>query len=116
VLRKLPRPANIDPRSPYPDQARRQGLTGRVLVEFQIDRHGKAFSGKILGADAAEILQEAALVAIERFTFNVSKPGFDPADPNPFLVTVKFCLSSCGDIVDFPGAEEEIVITSSPLP
>jgi TonB family protein len=123
-------PADISPRMPrklpksqfdfsagatYPEQALRQGLAGRVLVEFQIDRHGKAISARVLEADAAPVLQNGALAAVRRSTFDVSAPGFDPGDPTPFRVTVRFCLLNCGDIVPFPGTEDYIVITGSPV-
>jgi TonB family protein len=105
-----PDPAN----DPYPEQAKRQGLAGRVLVEFQIDRSGKAVSAKILAADAASVLQAGALKLIRSATFDTSQPGFDPADSTPFLVTVRFCLPSCGPIVPFAGTEE-VDVRGSPL-
>src|SRR4029077_4002971 len=105
--RKLPKSHfDLSAGDPYPEQAKRQGLTGRVLVEFQIDRHGKAVSERVLGADAAPVLQHGALAVVRRSTFDVSGPGFDPADPTPFRVTVRFCLPNCGELVSFPGTED----------
>jgi TonB family protein len=99
---------------PYPAEARRQSLTGRVLVEFQINERGKAFSEKVLRADAASVLQDGALGVVKRMTFDVSGPGFDPADPTPFRLTVMFCLPSCSRLVAFPGTES-FVVTGSPV-
>lgn len=93
----------------YPPQAKREGLVGRVLVGFQIDQRGKADSARVVGADAAPILQDAALELIKGSTFDVSAPGFDATDPTPFLVTVRFCLPTCGEIVSFPGSEDMTV-------
>jgi TonB family protein len=113
--RKLPKSHfDLSAGDPYPEQGKRQGLAGRVLVEFQIDRHGKAVSEKILGADAAPVLQNGALAVVRRSTFDVSGPAFDPADPTPFRVTVRFCLPTCGEVVPFPGTED-ITISGSPL-
>ena len=98
----------------YPAQAKRQHLVGRVLVEFHIDSRGKVVSEKVLGADAAPVLQSGALALLRGALFDVSAPGFDPGDPTPFRVTVRFCLPTCGEIVAFPGTED-ITVTGSPL-
>jgi len=111
--RKLPKTVSIK-RFEYPDLAWREGLTGRVLVEFRLDSRGKAISPKIVAADAARVLQEAALMVLGTITYDVSTPGFDAADPKPLLVTVRFCLPNCGDIPNFPGTEDISVRSSHP--
>ena len=98
----------------YPEQAKRQRLAGRVLVEFQIDPHGRPVSEKVVAADAASVLQSAALAAVRKYTFDVSGPGFDAGDPTPFRVTVWFCILKCDDTAPFPGTRTYIVITGSP--
>jgi TonB family protein len=114
TLRKLPR-AHFDMRNdPYPEQGKRQHLEGRVLVEFQLDPSGKAVSLKVVQAEAAPILEAAALNVVRRTKFDVSSPSFNAADPTPFRVTVRFCLMSCGSITPFPGSED-VAITGSPL-
>jgi TonB family protein len=113
--RKLPKGhIDLSRGDPYPEQAKRQSVTGRVLVEFQIGPRGKATSERVLGADAAPVLQSAALELVKRMTFDVSEPGFDLADPTPFRTTVLFCLLNCGALVAFPGTEP-LVVTGSPL-
>lgn len=113
--RKLPPTSHIDlANDPYPQQAKAQGLTGRVLVEFHIDRDGKVVSPQILAADADEMLQKAALAALETVTYDISQPDFAAADPKPYRVTVRFCLPSCKAIANFPGTED-IAIRGSPI-
>lgn len=111
--RKLPRTVSIKSFE-YPDQAWREGLTGRVLVEFRLNSSGKAISPRVVAADAAQVLQEAALVVLGTITYDISTPGFDPADPKPLLVTVRFCLPNCGDIPNFLGTEDMSVRSSHP--
>jgi TonB family protein len=107
--RKPPKPHFDSSIDWYPPQAKRQGLVGRVLVEFQIDRGGRVVSERVLGADAAPILQSAALAFVKAATFDVSDPRFDPADVTPFRFTVRFCLPKCGDIAPYPGTEDVTV-------
>jgi TonB family protein len=97
---------------PYPDEARRDSLVGRVLVAFQIDPHGQAVSEKVLAADAAPILQRGALNLIRRLKFDVSGP--DTGSTAPYYATVRFCLPSCRDVPVFSGTED-IMISGSPL-
>lgn len=99
----------------YPAQARSGGIQGRVLVEFQIDRNGRAISEKVLAADAPSLLQDSAFNLVKSSVFEVSALGIDLADPTPFRVTVLFCLSPCGNMVPFPGTDL-ITIAGSPLP
>jgi TonB family protein len=117
IPRKLP-PAkghiDLSGGDPYPEQAKRQSLTGRVLVEFQVNPSGKATSVRVLAADAAPVLRSGAVDFIKRMTFDVSGPGFDPADPTPFRTSVLFCLLSCGGLVAYPGTEP-MTLTGSPL-
>ena len=110
--RKLPKTVSIK-RFEY-----RPGVAGRphwsCAVEFRLDSRGKAISPKIVAADAARVLQEAALMVLGTITYDVSTPGFDAADPKPLLVTVRFCLPNCGDIPNFPGTEDISVRSSHP--
>lgn len=111
--RKLPKwHYSFSAGDPYPDQARYQNLVGRVLIEFQIDRNGRAVSPKLLAADADAVLQSGALTLLEKSTFDVG--DLDLTDPTPFRVTVRYCLPKCEGIPLFPGTEE-LTITGSPL-
>jgi TonB family protein len=112
--RKLPRmqyPMNIDW---YPSKAKKAHDTGRVLVGFNIDSKGKATSLKILKAEAPRILRNAALNFVTDVNFDVSDPAFNPSDPTPFAISVRFCIIDCGTLVGFPGYEDAR-ITGSPV-
>ena len=97
---------------PYPEQGKRQDLTGRVLVEFQINQRGEAISEKVLGADADPVLQDGALSMVKRMKFDVSGLEFDSADSTPFRVTVLFCLHNCIGLAPFLGTE--LLVVSPP--
>jgi TonB family protein len=115
--RKLPRmqyPMNIDW---YPSKAKKAHETGRVLVGFTIDGKGKAASLKILKAEAPRILRNAALNFVTDVSFDVSDPAYNPSDPTPYAISVRFCVIDCGTLVGFPGYEDARIIGSplSPL-
>jgi TonB family protein len=97
----------------YPPEAKRQGLTGRVLVEFQIDGNGSVASEKVIAADASSVLQAGALRLIQATKFDVSQSGIDLV--TPFRVSVLYCLPHCGSIVPFPGTEA-VTVSGSPIP
>jgi TonB family protein len=86
-----------------------------VLIEFQINRHGRAVSEKLVAAEADPVLQASALKFVEAAKFDVSEPGIDLADPTPFRVTVLYCLPQCANVVPFPGTEA-ITVSGSPIP
>jgi TonB family protein len=112
--RKLPTmrfASNIDW---YPAKAKRQLLTGRVLVGFRIDPSGKAVSRQVLKAEAPRILRDAALDFVGDATFDTSSPGYDAADPTPFAISVRFCIIDCGTLVGYPGYEDAR-ISGSPV-
>jgi TonB family protein len=102
--RKLPK---LNPRAMHtpPDfrqPAVKEQASGRVLLEFQIDRAGAVINPKILASDAAAIYQERALVLVQGFRYDVTDPIFDANDPTPFRLTVEFCLPACQDPL-YPG-------------
>jgi TonB family protein len=112
--RKLPRSqfaSNIDW---YPRKAKQQHDTGRVLIGFKIDSKGKAVSMKVLKAEAPRILRDAALDFVSDLNFDVSDPAYNPTDPEPFAISVRFCILDCGSLVGFPGYEDAR-ITGSPV-
>ena len=98
----------------YPTKAKQQHDTGRVLVGFTIDSKGKAVSMKILKAEAPRILRNAALNFVTDVTFDVSDPAYNPSDPTPFAISVRFCIIECGSLVGSPGYEDA-GITGSPV-
>jgi len=99
---------------PYPQVAWFRGLTGRVLIEFQIDQSGRAVSENILGADAAPVLQDAAAQLIRSVQFDTTDPRFNPSDTTPFRETVRFCIGNCGAMRPYPGTDEGFVVLGSP--
>ncbi len=114
VVRKLPRSqfaSNVDW---YPTKAKQQHDTGRVLVGFKIDAKGKAVSIKVLKAEAPRILRTAATNFVSDLTFDTSDPAYNPADPAPYAISVRFCIIDCGTLVGYPGYEDAR-ITGSPV-
>jgi TonB family protein len=114
AARKLPRSqfaSNVDW---YPTKAKKQHDTGRVLVGFTIDARGKAQGIKVLKAEAPKILRTAAIGFVTDLTFDVSDPAYNPADPTPYAISVRFCIIDCGTLVGFSGYEDAR-ITGSPL-
>lgn len=114
--RKLPKLAPQQPAFNYPIDALRDGFKGKVLLEFKIDSNGNVQSAKVIAADAAPILQEAALNYIRRQTFLVSGIRLDPNDANPFRVTVIYCITRCADVAPLPGSLTLAWITGSAMP
>ena len=111
VAEEAPRPlprflhlAQFLSRNWYPSDAQRQGLAGKVLIEFRIGQGGDVEDARILGADAAPSLQRSALLQVRSATFDVSDPKFNPNDPRPFRGTVFFCIDRCRDLSPFPGS------------
>ncbi len=98
----------------YPSKAKQQLITGRVLVGFGIDSHGKAVSMKVLKAEAPRMLRNAAVDFVGDATFDVTDPAYDPADPTPFAISVRFCIVDCGTLVGYPGYEDAR-ISGSPV-
>ncbi|MBS0580071.1 MAG: TonB family protein [Proteobacteria bacterium] len=98
----------------YPSKAKQQLVTGRVLVGFKIDAHGKAVSLKVLKAEAPRTLRNAALDFVGDATFDVTDPAYDPRDPTPFAISVRFCIVDCGTLVGYPGYEDAR-ISGSPV-
>jgi TonB family protein len=112
-----PRPlphAQIDTkRDWYPWQGKLQNLEGQTVVRFQIDRGGKATGIKVVASDAAPLLQVTAVQLIQSARFDLTSVPYAAADPNPFLVSVTFCLERCAQRPPYPGTSDSIVITGS---
>jgi TonB family protein len=113
--RKLPRwkvPAHLSS-EPYPIQAKREGLTGRTLVEFHLDRDGRPTGIKTVAAEADPLLVSAALQVVRGMNFDVTGPEFDAANPAPFVASVIFCMVPCRNPPrPYPGTES-IEVTGS---
>ncbi|HET9328995.1 MAG TPA: TonB family protein [Steroidobacteraceae bacterium] len=98
---------------PYPQQAKRQKIAGRVLVEFHIDKQGKAVAAHVVEAQADAALQAAALQVLSHATFDTSTPSYDATGATAYRYGVRFCIIACGSLVPYPGYEE-IVLTGDP--
>lgn len=110
--RKLPK-MRLDANTEwYPAQAKREGMTGRVLVQFEIDPAGRVRGEQILAADAVPLLLDAALKSIRGSEFDVA--GLASTGAGPYRVTVRYCLPDCGSIEPFAGTED-LKISGSPV-
>ena len=99
----------------YPARAKRLSLTGRVLVEFQIDKSGTPTGLRVIQAEADPSLQSAALDLVRHAQFDLSDPTYDAADPASYRVSVSFCLVTCGALTPFPGYEKESVVVTGTI-
>ena len=113
AVAKVP-PITLDIQAdPYPQQAKRQKIAGRVLVEFHIDKQGKAVAARVVEAQADAALQAAALEVLSHATFDTSTPSYDATGATAYRYGVRFCIIACGSLVPYPGYEE-IVLTGDP--
>jgi protein TonB len=69
----------------YPFGAKRQGLTGKVIIRCLIGTDGKAGKLKVLVSKPEGIFDEAALAAVERWLF---KPGILGGEAVPTWVRI----------------------------
>ncbi len=63
------------PRPEYPEQARREGREGRVLLRVRIDERGRSQSAEVHETSGSEILDLAAVEAIKRWRFRPARYG-----------------------------------------
>src|SRR5215470_124108 len=95
----------------YPSSAKRSGQTGRVLVEFHIKDDSRATAVTVVAAEAAPVLQQAAVRLVESLTFDLHTKNYDPSDTRPFYMPVEFCLGKCGKLVAYPGyAANDLIV------
>ena len=57
----------------YPDAARRQGITGKVLVRTLIDAAGKVQEVTVRRSSGSSMLDDAALAAVSKWRFQAAK-------------------------------------------
>jgi len=94
---------------PYPTQEKRKKITGRVLVEFQINAEGGSVAPRVVEADADPLLQAAALDIVRNAKFDVSAPSYDSSGKTFYRYGVRFCIFGCGSLAPYPGYEEILV-------
>jgi TonB family protein len=68
IVEVKPRPIDI-PTPEYPEQARKNGIEGRTVVRALIDFDGSISAMEIYSSSGNEILDNAALSAVKRSTF-----------------------------------------------
>ena len=64
-----------NPKPPYPGEARRLGQQGRVLLEVQVSADGRATSVSVKHSSGFPILDNAAVEAVEHWTFEPARIG-----------------------------------------
>lgn len=57
------------PRPEYPEQARREGKEGRVMLRVLVDEQGRSTSVEVNQSSGSETLDMAAIEAIKRWRF-----------------------------------------------
>lgn len=84
----------------YPEDARKQGIEGTVVLEATADIEGKVQAVKVL--KGVDVLNQAAMDAVKQWTYEPMMIGGKPK-PVVFTVTVRFSLKDKGPKA---GAEE----------
>jgi protein TonB len=79
------------PEVPYPPEARRAGVEGKVKLLLRIDREGRVVSARVL-ADPGGGLGEAARAGALRFRFSPGLLDGEPVEVPDFLYTYTFVL------------------------
>lgn len=75
----------------YPEEARRQGITGRVLLRVHIDAVGSVREVLVQSAEPAGFFEVQAVEALRKWRF---KPGVRLGEPVPawLLIPIRFAL------------------------
>jgi TonB family protein len=68
------------PKPIYPENARREGHEGRVVLRVLIDNQGKAKSVELNTSSGSKALDQAAIDAIKRWRFHPAYAGDTPVD------------------------------------
>ena len=76
----------------YPRAARRAGWEGVVTISAFIDASGKVVSAEILSSSGHQSLDQAALQAVKRATFDPALRGGRPVS-SPVNIPVRFRLN-----------------------
>jgi len=87
----------------YPEDARKKGIEGTVVLEATADIEGKVQAVKVL--KGVDVLNQAAMDAVKQWTYEPMMIGGKPK-PVVFTVTVRFSLKDKGPKTGATGAEE----------
>ena len=64
----------------YPEQAREQGLTGKIMLQLTVDQMGHVIHVKVIeGTEISSILQDAAILAVKEWRFKFKTTPRDKA-------------------------------------
>jgi TonB family protein len=80
-LRGIRKTRHVEP--VYPDEARRRGIHGVVIIEVVVNRRGGVHDARVLRS--IPLLDEPALEAVRQWEFT---PGIYNGEPWPFVTTV----------------------------
>ncbi|MBU1041716.1 MAG: energy transducer TonB [Proteobacteria bacterium] len=75
----------------YPAEARRRGITGRVLLRVHVDAVGSVRDVLVQSAEPVGVFEAQAVEAVRKWRF---KPGVRLGEPVPawLLVPIRFAL------------------------
>jgi TonB family protein len=99
----------------YPDQARRQGLTGRVGLEYSVDAKGRRTDIVILES-GGKILDKAAKDVVSDLQSRIP-PDAASAEPGKrYRVGVLFDLRGMPRVAPFEDGRQSVTLTANPIP
>ena len=75
---------------PYPEPARRNGLTGDVVLRFLLSEKGRVSHLQVIHADPPDVFNNAALTAIQKWRFS---PAIRDGNPVPVWVDLPLQFS-----------------------
>jgi protein TonB len=67
----------------YPEMARKNKITGHVLLRFYLDEKGSIFRLQVIKAEPPGIFEDAALASVKQWQF---APAMKDGRPVPFWV------------------------------
>jgi TonB family protein len=98
----------------YPADARRNGIEGRVEIEFGISEDGRANQESVLLADDP-VLERASLGFVKAMRFDVSRYWKEGVQESTrYRIGMLFCLPPSGQTDEFPDLIPQVVIRSFP--
>lgn len=80
------------PRPEYPEQARREGKEGRVMLRVLVDEQGRSTSAEVDQSSGSKTLDMAAIEAIKRWRFSPARYGNAPVE-SWVRIPIEFRLS-----------------------
>jgi protein TonB len=75
---------------PYPESARRNRLSGDVLIRFLLNEKGEISHIQVIHADPPEVFNNSALMAIQKWKFS---PAVKDGKPVPVWVELPMHFS-----------------------